>query len=88
MDDPVDIDVARAERATHNSEVDSATLLRLVLKDIESGEYVNPKQVIVLVVDHDGDASTLASYRCKMSRVEELGYMHAFTDRCCGEWTG
>ena len=88
MTNPVDIDVARAERAIHNSEVDSATLLRLVLKDIESGEYVNPKQIIVLVVDHEDGASTLASYRCKMSRVEELGYMHAFTDRCCNEWTG
>lgn len=88
MDDTVDLAVARAERAKHNSEVDAATLLKLALKDIEDGAYNDPKQVIVLVVDHIEGASVLASYRCGMSRVEELGYMYAFTDRCCNEWTG
>lgn len=89
MTDTVDLAVARAERAKHNSEVDGVTLLKLALKDIENGAYNDPKQIIILIVDHSGDdESTLGSYRCGMSRVEEVGYMSMFTDICRRKWAG
>jgi len=83
----IDLNMARVEREEDNTKVGAEDLLRLVLKDITSGEIKNVKRAAIVIVREGEDGVwEPVSYRCGLNRSEEIGLLTAHTHQRIADW--
>ncbi|MGE5510353.1 MAG: hypothetical protein ACM31O_03765 [Bacteroidota bacterium] len=81
---PIDLAMARVEREEDNRRVSVDELLRLALKDVKASDDrgAEPVRSMVLIVRQKPNGSeSLDTYRCNMSRLEEIAYLELWRSR-------
>jgi hypothetical protein len=84
-----DFHIERLRRNPDNKDVSVRDLLALALADIDRGDFQKPTKAIIVIIDEvEGDGtSTVESYRCGMTRPEELGWLEAAKQHTWKRWT-
>lgn len=88
MSTTVDFHIERLRREADNANVSVRDLLSLALADIDDDAYKNPSRAIIIIIDEVEDNGGIAveTYRCGMTRPEELGWLEAAKQHTWARW--
>jgi hypothetical protein len=79
----VDLSLEKKKRVDDNGAVTPEELLRMALEDLQKGDYPHATRCLIMIVEENPDPNKpahLHHYRCRMGRVEEIGYLDMWKD--------
>jgi hypothetical protein len=79
MTEPIDLALQRKVRAGDNLDMTPDELIRVVLMDLENGDYPHATKCMVMILETrpDGTMEQFA-YRSGLTRSEEIGHLEAW----------
>ena len=84
MKGPVDLDVARADRAPSSEGITPETVLKAAIRDCE--EFGDVDGCYITLIRRSKEGAHLEHYRANLNREQELAYRQLGVYSCMANW--